>query len=107
VTIPTLVAALDHLRSQGYVADFRVTEDGRLRCDTCGHTIEPEEAVVEATHRFEGASNPDDQAILFGLRCDGCGVRGALVTAYGPSATEQEAAVLTALRPAGESPTGP
>jgi hypothetical protein len=53
--------------------------------------------VIESTARFEGASNPDDQAVVFGLHCDGCGVRGVLVTAYGPTATAEEAAVITAL----------
>ena len=94
---PTLVAAIDSLRAQGYDADFRVTSDGQLVCDVCGHAVPPGAAVVESTDRFEGPSNPDDQAILFGLRCDDCGVRGVLVTAYGPTATAEEATVLTAL----------
>jgi hypothetical protein len=97
MTYRTLVEEVDALRSRGYTADFSVTPDGLLRCDTCTCTLRPEEAVIEETARFEGPSNPDDQAIVFGLRCDGCGVRGVLVTAYGPTATAAEAAVLTAL----------
>lgn len=97
MTLPTLVNALEVLRKQGYVADFSVTPNGQLRCDTCLHQLRPSDAVVESTTRFEGASNPDDQAILFGLRCDGCETRGVLVAAYGPAATAEEAAVLTAL----------
>lgn len=97
MTLPTLVAAIESLRAEGYDADFSVTSDGQLRCDPCHHTMPPSGAVVETTFRFEGASNPDDQAILFGLHCDECGLRGILVTAYGPTATAEEAAVLVAL----------
>lgn len=94
---PNVVEEMEALRTRGYVADFSVTSGGQLRCDTCDPTLQPTAAVIESTARFEGASNPDDQAIVFGLRCDGCGVRGVLVAAYGPTATAEEAAVVTAL----------
>lgn len=100
VSDPTVVQELAALRTRGYVADLRITDAGELRCDTCGHTVRPGDAVVESTARFEGASNPDDQAVVFGLRCGGCAVRGVLVAAYGPTATAEEAAVVTALRSA-------
>jgi hypothetical protein len=98
----TVATELDALRARGYTADFSVTRDGQLRCNTCGHRHMPTDITVESTARFEGASNPDDQAIVFGLRCNECDVRGVLVTAYGPTATAEEAAVITALGP--ESP---
>lgn len=85
------------LRARGYTADFSVASYGQLRCGTCGHTYAASEAVIESTARFEGPSNPDDEAVVFGLRCQSCGVRGVLVTAYGPTATAEEAAVVTAL----------
>ncbi len=94
---PSVVEEIQELRARGYIADFRVTNDGHLRCDACDHTFPPGQAVIESTARFEGASNPDDQAMVLGLRCDGCGVRGVLVTAYGPTASAEEAAVLTTL----------
>lgn len=94
---PTLVDALESLRAAGYTADFRITADGQLRCDTCDDVHDPGEVVIESTARFEGASNPDDQAIVFGVRCGGCGMRAVVVAAYGPTATAAEAAVVTAL----------
>lgn len=96
---PTVVEEISVLRERGYTADFRVTRDAQLLCDTCGHTHEPEHVAIETTARFEGASNPDDQSIVFGLRCEVCGVRGVLVSAYGPTASAEEAAVVTALPP--------
>jgi len=101
---PTVVEEIEALRARGYTADFSVTADGQLRCDTCGHTHRPSDAEIESTARFEGASNPDDQAVVYGLRCDACGLRGVLVTAYGPTASAEEAAVLTALSSRGTSP---
>lgn len=94
---PTVVQELERLRSEGYEADFRVTRDGRLCCGSCGATVEPATVSVESTVRFEGPSNPDDQAVIFALSCEPCGVKGALVTAYGSAATAEEAAVITAL----------
>jgi hypothetical protein len=94
---PTVVEEITALRVRGYVADFGVTAVGQLRCEKCGETLASSGTVIESTARFEGASNPDDQAVVFGLRCDGCGVRGVLVAAYGPTATAEEAAVMTAL----------
>lgn len=96
---PSVVEEIEALRKRGYTADFSVTSDGRLRCTSCGHTHPPGDAIIESTARFEGASNPDDQAVVFGLRCRTCGVRGVLVAAYGPTATAEEAAVITALTP--------
>ena len=95
----SMVEEIEALRARGYTADFSVSPDGELRCTTCGHSHAAEETVIESTTRFEGASNPDDQAVVFGLRCTGCGVRGVLVAAYGPTATAEEAAVITALLP--------
>jgi hypothetical protein len=99
VSYPSVVEEITALRARGYTADFSVTRDGQLRCDTCGHMHDPTDVVIESTARFEGASNPDDQAIVFGLRCRGCDVRGVLVTAYGPTASAEETAVITALSP--------
>jgi hypothetical protein len=99
VSDPSVVEEIAALRTRGYTADFSVTSDGQLRCDACGRPHRPSGAAIETTARFEGASNPDDQAVVFGLRCDGCGRRGVLVAAYGPAASAEEAAVVTSLSP--------
>lgn len=92
-----MVDAIAEIRSLGYDHDFSVTADAQLRCGTCGHAHAPSDAVVERTRRFEGMSDPGDEAVIFGLRCQGCGMRGVLVTAYGPSASAEEASVLALL----------
>ena len=93
----TVVDEINSLREIGYTADFAVTPGGQLRCDRCSHAIRPEDTIIESTARFEGASNPDDQAIVFGVRCAVCGLGGVIVAAYGPTASAEEAVVLTSL----------
>jgi hypothetical protein len=81
----TVLDAVRQLESQGYTDDLRLVPQ-RVRCDACGVEHPPERLVVTHTYRFEGASDPDDQAIVLGLECPECGKRGIIVSAYGPEA---------------------
>lgn len=92
----TLADALGELRTAGFGVDFSV-DDSHLRCGSCGKRGNPREARIERTVRFEGVSDPDDEAILFGLVCSHCGARGVLVAAYGPLASPEEDDVMRAL----------
>ena len=83
--------------ARGYENDFSVTADGQLRCGVCGQSHSPRGATVELTSRFEGMSDPGEEAVIFGLRCLHCDARGVLVAAYGPSASVEDAAVVAAL----------
>jgi hypothetical protein len=93
----TIVEAIATLRGEGYTGDFGVAPGGVVRCGTCGHTHDAGELVIGATVRVEGISDPGDEAAAFGLSCERCGLRGVLVVAYGPTASADEAAVVTAL----------
>lgn len=81
----TVTEALALLEAEGYTASFTV-RDGRVLCRACGEAHDAVTAVVERIYRFEGASDPDDEEIVFALRCPVCGARGTLVSAYGPGA---------------------
>ncbi len=98
----SVIDAIAAMRALGYDHDFSVTADAQLRCGTCGSAHAPSDAVVERTRRFEGMSDPGDAAAIFGLRCRGCDARGVLVTAYGPTASAQEASVLRQLHDPGD-----
>lgn len=93
---PGLVDALGALRDFGYVEDFSVSGTV-LRCSRCGKSHAPRDAQIVDMIRFEGTSDPDDEAIVFALVCLHCGARGVLITAYGPTASIEEATVITAL----------
>ena len=93
----TIVESLASLRGDGFTGDISVAPGGLIRCGACGQVHDASELVVEAVVRVEGMSDPADEAAAFGLSCGRCGLRGVLVVAYGPTASADEAAVLTAL----------
>ena len=92
----TVLDATARLRAAGYGGDFVATEDGRLRCAACGTEHDPAAMVIDEVVRYEGASDPDDEAILLALSCD-CGQQGLYVTGFGPAAGAADAAVLRRL----------
>lgn len=92
----TVSAALTHLAAEGYSGDFSSHASG-VRCADCGEPHSPKGALVERIYRFEGASNPEDQAIVFGLRCPKCGIKGVLVSGYGPTSDPDEEALILSL----------
>ena len=92
----TLVDAMARLRAAGHTEDFSATPDGELACGGCGSVHEPETMHVDEIVRFEGDSNPDDEAILVALTCS-CGVGGLYTAAFGPDASRADVAALTRL----------
>jgi hypothetical protein len=92
----TMLEAIGRLRNDGYRLDLSVVAGSRLRCGECGTIFDANETVVEQTVRFEGISNPDDQAIL-GALLTPCGHRGLFSSAYGLYASREDTHVLQAL----------
>ena len=88
---PQIVA----LRDAGYTADFEVMR-GELVLRGQG-PVSVGAVHIDEEYRFEGSSDPEDEALVLALHGPGPEVRGVLVTAYGPSASADEAEVLTAL----------
>lgn len=81
----TVLDAVRGLESLGYTDQLVIDATG-VRCDACGARHEPDRMVVTHTFRFEGPSDPDEEAIVLGVACPACGVRGIVVSAYGPEA---------------------
>lgn len=106
VPLETLVEAARRLRSDGYIADFLATADGSLLCRSCETSQAPEDMEIQETVRFEGDSNPDDEAILFALRCsDGC--LGQYSSAFGSATSPSDEKAMERLTPALAQPTSP
>ena len=94
----SMTDAVADLEARGYRGQFKVVEGPPgLVCGHCGHRVIPEQAQVEEIFRFEGESDPADEAVVAALRCSVCGHLGTLVAAYGMSADPAEADVLVAL----------
>jgi hypothetical protein len=88
--------AIDMLRSDGYDDSIEVSVDG-IWCKGCNRNHPPTGIIQERIYRFEGISDPDDMAIVVGLRCRICGQSGIVVSAYGPNAEPKLFDILNAI----------
>ena len=81
----TLGAAIARLERAGYADALRASADGFLEVRT-GRIHPPETLIVDEIVRFEGESDPADEAVLFALRSRDQRMRATFVATYGPSA---------------------
>jgi hypothetical protein len=81
----TVLDALHLLEGEGFVASFSLTADG-LKCGDCGQAEAVERAEVLRVYRFEGPSDPDEEAVVYGIRCPACDRLGTLVSVFGATA---------------------
>lgn len=84
----TVTDAVRFLEAAGYRSDFSFGEQA-LRSHAGGHRHESTGIVVHETFRFEGDTDPGDEAIVLGVECLECGIKGIIVSAYGPDADPQ------------------
>jgi ribosomal protein S27AE len=95
-----LSEVLGDLRTRGFDGDIVAERDAippGLCCRRCGRRFFADHVEVVEVHRFEGPTDPEDEALLLALRCPRCRGAGTLVTAYGPSVSADEAELLAAL----------
>ena len=104
--LETVTDALTRLRTDGYTADFYATDQGELTCQGCDQQMNPTDAQVDHTVRFEGDSNPDDQDIVFAIQF-ACGCKGTYSAAYGPATAPDDVAVLQQLAQSAHSEDHP
>jgi hypothetical protein len=81
----TLSEAIARLEAAGFRDSFRA-DGARLWALAAQRFFALDALVVEEVVRFEGESDPDEQAILFALRSPDGDVRGTFATPYGPVA---------------------
>ncbi|HEK20719.1 phosphoribosylpyrophosphate synthetase [Mucilaginibacter sp. 44-25] len=81
----TVSEVINNLREKGYTEDFNLHENC-LRCAGNQLQLHPEDFVVDKHYRFEGDSNPDDEAIVYAISSDKYNMKGVLVNGYGISA---------------------
>jgi len=93
----TMTEALARLRERGFTAGFQPVADG-LRDPESGKTFRAEDLRLVEFHRFEGATDPDDMAVVYAFDTRN-GVRGVVVDAYGPYADPALGEVLRRVHP--------
>ncbi|HKY15959.1 MAG TPA: hypothetical protein VJM33_13625 [Microthrixaceae bacterium] len=92
----TVTEAVQLLESSGFKDQLRI-DGSELRCGECGRAHDPSTVEVSHVFRFEGDSDPGDEAIVVGLVCPACGATGVIASAYGPDADPQVFEVLSTL----------
>ncbi|MGH9022552.1 MAG: hypothetical protein ACRDV9_05560 [Acidimicrobiia bacterium] len=92
----TMLEAIERLRADGYLVDWLAVPGGRLRSVGSTDAFDARDVSVHETVRFEGDSNPEDQAILAAIVAPG-GRRGLYSSAYGPDTASDDVDVLQAI----------
>jgi hypothetical protein len=77
----TLSEAITHAVKDGYTVDFKF-ENGMLSTVTHEGRYNPSDVRIPNFYRFEGYSDPQDNAILYVIETND-GKKGTLVDAYG------------------------
>jgi hypothetical protein len=80
----TLASCINKLVLDGYTENFKAAEGGLLSLKN-ERIYEPAQVHVVNFYRFEGASDPADNSILYAIETND-GIKGTLVDAYGPYA---------------------
>jgi hypothetical protein len=104
----TLAEVLDAMASEGFAGDFTALEGGEVRCLACRETWPADQLDGDRSTRLEGASDPDEMAIVIPGTCPSCGTKGTVVAKFGPEASAAEADVVLAIdrRPASPAEQG-
>lgn len=89
----TIIEALDYLRQNGYDKDFQMAGEG-ITAD--GQTYDADDLRIEVVYRYEGATNPSDEASTYGLATQD-GVRGVLIVTDGTYANSASSRLLQKL----------
>jgi hypothetical protein len=95
-TYTTVTDTLDSLKREGYVLDFNLKPEC-LECMSPNIKLYPNDFVIDKFYRFEGASNPDDNAIVYAISSKD-GFKGTLVDAYGVYADSLDTAMIEKLK---------
>jgi len=93
----TLSETMNGLKTEGYDMDFNI-KDECIVCHQNNTKLSPDDFEIDKVYRFEGESNPDDEAVLYALSSPKFGVKGLLVNGYGISADEASSALIEKLQ---------
>lgn len=77
----TLSGCMNKLTREGYTDELKPTEHG-MELVSSKKMYTPDDVKIVNFYRFEGASNPDDNAILYAIETSD-GVKAMITDAYG------------------------
>ncbi|MBX3242454.1 MAG: hypothetical protein KIT80_04890 [Chitinophagaceae bacterium] len=83
----TLSGCINKLIQEGYRDELKPMDNG-MTLVSSGKLYKPEDVKITNFYRFEGASNPDDNAILYAIEAND-GIKATITDAYGAYADER------------------
>jgi len=83
----TLSETINALTGLGYTHDFNIVDEC-IVCHKTNTVLSPDDFQIDKIYRFEGATDPDDQSILYAISSLKSNVKGILVNGYGISSDD-------------------
>lgn len=80
----TVSEVINDLQKEGYTIDFNLKEN----CPECHGNylrLHPEDFIIDKHYRFEGISDPEDEAVVYAISSLKQNLKGVLVNGYGIS----------------------
>ncbi|MBS1773836.1 MAG: phosphoribosylpyrophosphate synthetase [Bacteroidetes bacterium] len=81
-TMDTLSEAIETLRKEGYTEDLNLQQDC-IECYAGSKKIFHDEFIIDKFYRFEGDSDPADEATLYAISSPKHNIKGLLVNGAG------------------------
>ncbi len=78
----TMSETINGLAKLGYTHDFNI-KDECIVCHQTNTSLSPNDFQIDKVYRFEGASDPDYQSILYAISSSEHNIKGILVNGYG------------------------
>ena len=78
----TVTEAVNGLRERGYKIDFNLAFD-KLICSEDKICLHPHEFKIVEVYRFEGASDPSDEDVVYAVESEDGKIKGVITSAFG------------------------
>ncbi|OMP79145.1 MULTISPECIES: hypothetical protein [unclassified Chitinophaga] len=90
----TVINAIAALKKKGFTVDFNMEDNYIVSSEDKIHV---DDFSIVDVYRYEGNSDPSDEAAVYAIECKN-GLKGILVSGYGPSADTLTTEMLQKLR---------
>lgn len=80
LTLSQVMAKLN--KNKGIHREFRMNKEGEMKLQDSEKDYTPQDLKIVKSYRFEGDSNPDDNAVLY-VAEDTSGNKGIIIDSYG------------------------
>jgi len=92
----TLSEVINALGVEGYNVDFNLSSQQLKKVNPLQQS--PDRFLIDRSYRFEGESDPEDQAIVYAISALDGSIKGIFVDGYGTSAEDEWAQTIAQLK---------